>query len=264
MKRTVVSLLYASMLLTSACAAVATNAPAPGTATVTPTQPTATPTIEWFPASQTPTALAFPSPGPTPERKPGVGRLVLTDDFSDDAPWNPGISETAGITVSRNQLTLAAQPGVNAFRIRQGVTVNNFFAEITAQPSLRRNADEYGLLFRAPSSSGFYAYAVTCNGTSLAERVRFSKAFPLHDPVLSADVPVGPPGEVRLGVWASGTEFHFFLNGHYQFAVSDPTLKQGAIGVFAHATGSTPVTVLFSDLSVYNVSYIPPTATPTP
>ncbi len=264
MKRTVLSLLFAGIIFTSACAAVATDPPTQGAPTPTATQSTATPTIVWFPASQTPTAMALASPGATPERKPGIGRLVLADDFSDDAPWNPGTSETAGIAVSRNQLTLAAQPGVNAFRIRQGLTVNNFYAEITAQPSLCRNADEYGLLFRAPSSSGFYAYAVTCNGTSLAERVRFGKAFPLHDPVLSADAPGGPPGEVRLGVWASGTELHFFLNGHYQFAVSDPTLKQGAIGVFAHATGSTPVTVLFSDLSVYNVSYIPPTATPKP
>jgi hypothetical protein len=82
--------------------------------------------------------------------------------------------------------------------------------------------------------------------------------------VQSADVPLGAPGEVRLGVWASGTELRFFLNGHFQFGVSDPTLKQGSLGVFARAVGSTPVTVLFSDLSVYAVTYVPPTSTPAP
>ena len=264
MKRTVLLLLYATMILTSACAAVATNPPAPGMPTATATRPTTTPTIVWFPASETPTARAFASPGPTPERKPGVGRLLFSDDFSSASLWKPGVSEDAGIVIGRNQLTVAAQPGVSAFRIRQGPTLTNFYAEITARPSLCRDADEYGLLFRAPSSSGYYVYAVTCNGTSLAERIRFGRSFPLHNAVLSADVPVGPPGEVRLGVWVSGTEMHFFLNGHYQFRVSDPTLKQGSIGVFAHAVGSTPVTIIFSDLSVYDVTYIPPSPTATP
>ncbi len=262
MKRIVLSLLYASILFTSACAAVATNVPIQGIPTATATRSTATPTIVWFPPSQTPTAMALASPGPTPERKPGIGQLLLRDNFSEDSLWNPGTSETAGVALGHNELTLAAAAGLSTFRLRQGLSVSNFYAEITAEPSLCRNLDEYGLLFRAPSNSGYYAYAVTCNGTSLVERFRFSKPFPLHDPVRSADVPVGPPGEVRLGVWASGTEMHFFLNGHYQFAVSDPTLKQGAIGVFVRATGSTPVTVIFSNLSIYNVTYVSPTATP--
>ncbi|MGE5072754.1 MAG: hypothetical protein ACM3MF_04935 [Anaerolineae bacterium] len=264
MKRAILPLLYALMIVLSpACAAVATNAPIPSTPTATATAAIATPTIVWFPPSETPAVVDLPTAGPTPERKPGVGGLVLTDDFSSEKPWNPGLSEDAGIVISRNQLTLAAQPGVSAFRIRQGPSLTSFYAEITAQPSLCRDTDEYGLLFRAPSNSGYYVYALRCNGTSLAERVRLGKAFPLHDPVASADVPVGPPAEVRLGVWASGTELRFFLNGHYQFRVSDPTLKQGAVGVFAHAMGATPVTIIFSDLSVYNVTYIPP-ATPTP
>ncbi|HEX8993006.1 MAG TPA: hypothetical protein VF784_15095 [Anaerolineales bacterium] len=231
--------------------------PIPATAT----QPSPTPTIVWFPASATPTAQFLPTPGPTPERKPGVGQLVLADDFSSAKPWG---SEDSSVDVSRHHLTLAAQPGVNAFRLRQGPTLTSFFAEITAEPSLCRDGDQYGLLFRAPSASGYYAYAVACNGTSLAGRMRLGRWFPLHDPVRSADVPLGAPGQVRLGVWASGTEMHFFLNGHYQFGISDPTLKSGAIGVFAQAVAGTPVTVTFSDLSIYDVTYVPPTATPTP
>ncbi len=264
MKHIVSSVLQALIVLvTSACAAVATNVPIQSTATPTATQPTATPTIVWFPPSETPTAQSLPTLGPTPERKPGIGRLLLGDDFSAATPWSPGVSKDAGIALGENQLTIAVQPGVNAFRVRQGPWLTSFYAEITARPSLCRSADEYGLLFRAPSNSGYYAYAVRCDGTSLAERVRFGRSYPLHDPMLSADVPLGAPGEVRLGVWASGTEMRFFLNGHYQFSVSDPTLKQGSIGVFAHAVGATPVTIVFSDLSVYSVTYIPPAA-PTP
>ena len=189
---------------------------------------------------------------------------MLTDDFSSAKPWGPAVSEDGSVDVSGHRLTIAAQPGVNVFRLRQGPMVTNFFAEITAQPSLCRGGDEYGLLFRAPSTSGYYAYALACNGTSLAGRMRLGRWFPLHDPVPSADVPLGAPGQVRLGVWASGTEMHFFLNGHYQFGMSDPTLKFGAIGVFAQSAAGTPVTVTFSDLSVYNVTYVSPTFTPRP
>ncbi len=265
MKRTVLSMLLGCLILTaSACAAIATDAPIAVPPSATATRPTSTPTIVWFPASQTPTAPAFATQAPTPERKPDVGPVVLADDFSSAKPWNPGVSEDASILLGQGQLTIATQPGVNAYRVRQGPTLTDFYAEITARPSLCRGDDEYGLLFRAPTNVAYYAFALTCNGTSHAERIRLGRPLPLHDPVASADVPLGAPGEARLGVWVGGSEMRFFLNGHYQFSVTDPTLKAGAVGVFARSVGTTPVTVTFSDLQVYIVAYIPPSATPTP
>jgi hypothetical protein len=190
--------------------------------------------------------------------------LLLTDHFTSAELWNPGTSEEAGIEVSRGRLTIAAQPGVNAFRLRKEPVLGAFYAEITARPSLCRDADEYGLLFRAPSNAAYYRFTLTCNGRARTDRVRMGKAYPLHEAILSADVPPGAPGEVRLGVWASGPDLRFFLNGRYQFSVNDPTLKSGAIGAFARSVGQTPVTVTFSDLSIYSVTYAPPTATATP
>ncbi len=268
MKRISLFILLGLMTFAFSACAAAIGAPiqtvVPATAPATATEPSPTATIVWFPASATPTVQDFPTPGPTPERKPGIGPLVFTDDFSSAKPWNPAVSEDASIDVSRNRLTIAAQPGVNAYRVRQGPTLTDFYAEITARPSLCRAGDEYGLLFRAPSNTGFYTFTLSCNGTASAERVRLGKPFPLHDPVPSADVPLGAPGEVRLGVWVSGPEMHFFLNGQYQFRASDPSLKLGALGVFVRAVANTPVTVVFSDLSVYDVTYVAPTATATP
>lgn len=264
MKRISFYIILGWLVLTlAACAAVA-EPPTVVISAATPTQPTVTPTIVWFPPSETPTAQPLSTTGPTPERKPGVGFQLLSDDFSVPNPWNPGASEEASLTIGSNRLTIAAQPGVNAFRVRQGPTLTNFYAEITARPSLCRGADEYGLLFRAPSNSTYYAFSVTCQGTAIAERVRLGKEYPLHEPVPSADVPFGPPGEVRLGVWASGADMRFFLNDRYQFSVNDPTLKAGAIGAFARSNSTTPITVIFSDLSVYDVTYIAPSATPRP
>ncbi len=75
---------------------------------------------------------------------------------------------------------------------------------------------------------------------------------------------MGAPGEVRLGIWAAGSEFRFFLNGRYQFTADDKSYASGGLGVFAYPAGSTPVTVTFSDLAVYAVTYSASAAAPTP
>jgi hypothetical protein len=230
--------------------------------TGTPVPPTAT--IVWFPATETPTPQPVVTQPPTPERKPGVGDLSVSDDFSSPTLWNPAVSEDASIALDRNHLTIALQPGISAFRVRKGPVLTDFYAELTARPSLCRDADQYGILFRAPSNAAYYAFVLSCNGTAWAERVRFNRSYSLHPAVPSADVPMGAPGEVRLGVWVSGSEMRFFLNGHYQFSATDPSYKSGAVGAFARSLGKTPVTVLFSDLAIYDVFYSQPPGTATP
>jgi len=223
-----------------------------------------TPTIVWFPPSETPTPQPVVTKAPTPERQPGIGSLLFADNFSAGNLWNPAVSDEASVDVTRNRLAIAVQPGVNAYRIRQGPVLTNFYAEITARPSLCRDNDAYGLLFRAPNNVAYYAFVLSCNGTARAERVRFDRSYPLHPATPSADVPVGAPGEVRLGVWVSGSDMRFFLNGRYQFGTNDSAYKSGAVGAFARSTGATPVTILFSELSVYDVTYLSPTDTPAP
>ncbi len=264
MKRTLPLMLLGCLMLgLTACGpAEDVSVPAGGAATSSPATPT--PTIDWFPASPTPTTPVLPTIQPTPERKPGIGRQLFADDFSEAGFWNPAISEDATISIGDNRMTIAVGPGVNAYRLRQTPTLADFYAEITARPSLCRDADDYGMLFRAPNNVAFYSFALSCNGTARLERVRLGRPYPIHEAIPSADVPAGAPGEVRLGVWVSGSDMRFFLNGRYQFSASDATYASGAIGAFAHSSADTPVTVTFSDLSVYAVSYASPTATPTP
>ena len=264
MKRIAYSMVLGSLLLvSSACAALPENVVTePPPATFTPVPPTAT--IDWFPATETPTPQYVATRAPTPERKPGVGKLLLTDNFTSGDPWNPGASEDASVEVGLGRLTIAAQPGVNAFRIRTGPVLTAFYAEMTARPSLCRGRDEYGMLFRAPNNVAYYTFTLSCDGTARVDRVRSGRLYTLKAPIASADVPQGAPGVVRMGVWASGSDLRFFLNGRYQFGISDPTLKSGAVGAFARSTGQTPVTITFSELAVYSVTYTAPTATPTP
>jgi hypothetical protein len=111
--------------------------------------------------------------------------------------------------------------------------------------------------------SSFYRFVLACNGQIRAERITGGTKLPIHEPVLSGDAP-GAPGEVRIGIWAVGNDMRLFLNGRYQLSVSDPSFKTGALGTYVRSTGDTPVTVIFSDLTVYEVNYIPPTKTPIP
>jgi hypothetical protein len=233
-----------------------TETPAP-TGTPRPTE-----TIVWFPPSATATQLSVPTYTGTPEMSPGIGRLTLEDDFSDDEVWDTATSDSGSAAISRNRLTLGVQPGYYLASMRRELPLSDFYAEITARPSLCRGEDNYGLVVRGVGSS-FYRFVLACNGQIRAERITGGTRLPIHEPVPSGDAP-GAPGEVRMGIWAVGSEMRLFLNGRYQFSVTEGTFPSGALGVFVRSSGETPVTVTFSDLAVYDVDYTLPTKTPIP
>ena len=237
--------------------------PIPPTKTPIPSEtPTPTETIVWFPPSATATQLAVPTYTGTPDMSPGIGSLTLEDDFSDDSVWDTAQSEDASAAISRNRLTLVVKSGYYLASMRRELPLSDFYAEITARPSLCRGEDNYGVVVRGVGSS-FYRFALACNGQIRAERITGGTKLTIQEPIPSGDAP-GAPGEVRIGVWAVGSEMRLFLNGRYQFSLRDPSFPIGAFGVFVRSTGETPVTVTFSDLAVYEVDYIPPTKTPLP
>ncbi|MBM3181574.1 MAG: hypothetical protein FJZ86_14675 [Chloroflexi bacterium] len=225
--------------------------------------PLPTATINWFPASATPTLQVLSTQPPTPEMRPGIGDEIISDDFSDPSLWNISASNQASADIKNNRLTLSVQSQVFMLSLRQDLILDNYYAEITARPSLCRNEDNYGLLVRA-STINYYRFALACNGTVRAERISGGTRLVLQQPLASGDVPPGAPGEVRIGVWAVGKEMRLFLNGRFQFSLIDPSFKNGTLGVFVRAAGNTAAVVSFSDLSIQSVDYIPPTATPLP
>jgi len=65
-------------------------------------------------------------------------------------------------------------------------------------------------------------------------------------------------------MWAVGSELRLFLNGRYQFSISDPSYPSGTLGIFVNSSGENPVVVSFSDLEIQSVDYVLPTKTPLP
>jgi len=191
---------------------------------------------------------------------PGIGKVILEDDFSDDSVWDTAISNHGSAAISRNRLTLAVQPGYYLASMRREVPLSDFYAEITAHPSLCRGEDNYGLIVRGVGSS-FYRFVLTCSRQIRAERITGGTKLLIYEQVPSGDAP-GPPGEVRIGIWAVGSDLRLFLNGRFQFSVIEKTFSIGALGVYVRSAGDTQVTVTFSELEVYDVNYIPPTPIP--
>ena len=194
---------------------------------------------------------------------PGIGSVTLSDDFSDESAWDIAVSDQGSAAISRNRLTLAAQPGIYLASLRRDITFGNFYAEVTAHTSLCRGQDNYGVIVRGVGSS-YYRFVLSCNGQARVERVTAGVKLPIHESVPSGDSPLGAPGEVRIGIWAVGSEMRLFLNGRFQFSIADKSFPSGALGVFARSAGDTPVTVTFSDLTVYDVEDVFPTRTPSP
>ena len=236
----------------------------PPTETALPTDtPPPTATIVWFPPSATPTLKALPTNTPLPEMSPGIGSVIFNDDFSNDSAWDTATSDQGTAAISRERLTLAAQPGVYLVSMNREAILGDFYAEITARPSLCRGNDSYGIIVRSQGNS-FYRFTLTCNSMISMERIKNSVRLLMQEPTGSGDAPPGAPGEVRIGIWANGNEMRFFLNGRFQFSITDPSMPSGGFGVFARAEGDTPLSVIFSDFVVYGVSYTPPTNTPIP
>lgn len=250
----------ATTLLISSCATLdalnATSTPIVLTETPLPTA-----TIVWFPPSVTPSPQAFSTYPPTPEMRPGLGTTFLTDEFTDRSLWDIAASDQASAAIDNNQLTLGAQSKVYMISLRHELVLDDYYAEITARPNLCRADDSYGILVRA-NTLAYYRFALSCNGTIGAERRSVGTRQLLQAPLLSGDVPPGAPGEVRIGIWAVGNEMRLFLNGRYQFSISDSNYTSGTLGVFVNSAGDTPIIVSFSDLTVQKVNYTLPIKTP--
>ncbi len=238
--------------LLSGCFPTATLTPyAPATPTATGT---ATPTVIWFPPTETPTSMPTVIPSLTPELRPGVGSVLFSDNFELPTDWTLIETETSSISVADNELTaaLSREKGY-LYSIREGALFTNFYAEITANPNLCSGFDEYGLLVRYQSPGNFYRYSLSCNGQVRLDRVVGGIASSPQPWLVTTSVPTAAPSTSRLGVWVVGKEMRFFVNDQFQFSISDPSLPSGALGVFIRAGADSAVTVNFSDLVVYRI-----------
>jgi hypothetical protein len=240
----------------SACLAIPTYSPPSITATSpAPPTETVTPTIVWFPPTATSILVPTQAITPTVDVRPNIGDVIFEDDFTKPELWALAASDSGSVALGQQEITLAiSQPDIYLFSLRENPTLKNFYAEITASPSLCHKEDEYGLLFRITPALDFYRFSLSCEGAVRLDKYIGGKASSPYPKTFSGAVPPGAPSQSRLAVWVNGKEMHFFVNGEYQFTVNDPTIAEGSLGVFARSTKNSAITVSFSDLIVRQVT----------
>ncbi len=249
----------------SGCAGelLATAEPLP-TETPTATLPP-TATIQWFPNTPTPTSLPPLELQPTPEMRPGLGSLLLEDDFSTAGDWPTQKIDAGTVGLGASQLSIVvSQAKTSLASLRRSPEFDDFYLEVTVNPSLCGRDDRFGLLFRAQSEGDFYRLVSDCGGSLRLERVLGGSATVVQN--WTATILIRPPLSFKLGVWVYRKEIRVFVNDTFQFSASDPMLASGRVGFYARAEGKESLSVSFSGLKVYalEAGSIPPTATITP
>jgi hypothetical protein len=241
-------------ILCCACIATPISTPIP-TDTQSPPTATTTPTIIWFPPTATSTPYPTPIITPTVDMRPNFGEILFEDDFSDAKAWTLNQSPSGSVALGKNELTIAiGETNAYMFSIREDPIYSDFYLEITAEPNLCKDLDEYGVLFRVSPTIDYYRFSLSCNGQVRLDRVKGGQASSPQPWLLSGAVPPGAPSTSRIGISAIGTEMSFFVNGQYQFSIHDPLLASGGVGVFARSTNKMAVTVNFSNLVIYEVN----------
>ncbi len=250
MRNTLLTLLAAALLLAGCIVPVAVE-PEPDV----PLEPTATATETpvWFPP--TPTASPFPTlaVSPTADMRPGIGQLLLEDDFSDPLFWPTSKSADGSVQVLNGRLSLVLNATRSyLFSTRNSPVFGDFYAEITATTNFCGTDDEYGLLVRALDGDHF-RFALSCDGRAKVDRFHNGSLSRQVGWISSGAIPSVAPGSSRLGVWAAGSQMHFFVNDMYLFSITDSLLFQGAVGAFVHTAGEGDASVTFRDLKVWQV-----------
>jgi hypothetical protein len=186
--------------------------------------------------------------------RPKTGKILLEDDFTDPTAWTLGLSDLGSVALGVNELTIAiGEANAYLYSLHEAPIFTDFYLEVTAEPNLCRNLDEYGVLIRVSPKTDYYRFSLSCNGQVRLDRVIGGQASSPQPWMMSGSVPPGAPSSSRIGISAQGSQMDFFVNGQYQFTIHDPMLTSGGVGVFARSTNNMAVTVNFSDLIVYEL-----------
>jgi hypothetical protein len=192
---------------------------------------------------------------PTPDLRPNVGEVLLTDDFSSQDEWALSSAEDYNVAIANQHLTLVlSRPEWFIFTTRLEPSLDDFYAEITASPNLCRGEDEYGMIVRTTYASVHYRFAISCDGRAKVTRVSHKSARVIVPWTTSQAVPAFAPSSSRLAVWANGKDIRFFINDEYLFSIVDTVLLEGTLGVFVRTAGDNPISVNFNDLVIRELS----------
>ena len=250
-------LFLAGLIWVTGCSSLIPS-PTPLPPTLTPTEIfTPTPTIDWFPATPTPTLIAASSPTPQPTleaQREGITALLIDDNFTDERLWTTPQGPGGNVAFGSENLTLAvARAETPLTSVSQHEHPANFYLEITVQTSLCQPQDETGLIFGRQSENDFYRLLINCAGEFRFELVQGGQRVVLRDWEDATRMALGLAATNRLGLWVNQGEFQLYINDVFQFSEGIARNRSGGLAVFARTVSGSAMTVKFSDLQIYQV-----------
>jgi hypothetical protein len=212
-----------------------------------------TSTIQWFPDTATPRPLSTPTVHPTINKKPDVGKVILSDVFQDDSLWQTFRSDQGNAVIANEELTLAIQQSAVSIASYADITLeSDFYLSMDVTLSICSAAsDVYGISFRYGDKDNYDRWLINCLGQSRLERRYGGKMLPLVDWHSNSQIRPGAPQKYSLGIRVRGSSLRFFVNDTFLFEAEDNLLTGGLIGLLARSEAGAPITVSFSNLTVY-------------
>jgi hypothetical protein len=247
--------LLVAMILT---ACLRLEAPTPevspqATNTTEPTH-TETPTVVWFPPTETPAVTPTQEQTPTPDVLAELGEILYEDPFTSTEGWTLPQSGIGLVSIGNGELNIIINEPVGYLRTtREKPDLQEFFAEITISPILCSSRDEYGFLFSLYGGIQYYSFGLSCSGEVHLERYDNGSTTVLYPWARNASVPVGAPSVTRLAVLVVNETVHIYINGESLITIEGQLMTYGSFGVYARSVGDTAMTVSFSDFVIREV-----------
>ncbi len=243
-------------VLTSSCDILPAAPTLTQTATITQTG-IPTPTIDWFPATPTPTLQAITSPTPQPTRgglREGIVALIVDDDFTDQSLWETYQSSFGNAAFGAQNLTLAvSQENASLTSLSQHSLPSNFYLEVSIQTSLCQPSDQIGIIFWRQSQGEYYRLLVDNSGRYRLEVAQGGQNVVVHDWETANQMELATQATNRLGLYVNEGQFQLFINDAFQFSESIARDRDGGLEFFARTINGNAMTVRFSDLQIYQV-----------
>lgn len=252
-----VSIVLVMILFASACSQVIVEElPTATPMEIVDAEPS--PTIDWFPATATPTSQPVIGQTPTPitfDPTANLGEMLVEDDFSDPTLWKTSKSTAGNVVYGEGNLSLAVAGNKSSLNSLSPYALpQDFYLEMSVRVSLCQYGDQYGMLFWHINSGDSYRLSLTCDGRLRLELLAGNSGVVLQDWTYASKMMPGAPAEHLIGLWVKEGEIQVFINGTYQFSLKTRSDRAGGLGVFARAAGDTAMTVGFSGLKVFQVN----------
>jgi hypothetical protein len=218
---------------------------------------TPSPTIDWFPRTQTPTQApqVTPTQALTLTGLPSdIGEVLLIDDFSDTTLWTTSRTSDGNVVYGNNALSLAVSGNRGVLNsISQHLLPSNFYLQIVVDVALCSPGDQYGVIFWWKSPGESHRLMATCEGSLRLERLTGESGLALSDWQVGSRIRPGSPSTHTIALWANAGEIRVYVNNTYQFSAKTVAGLTGNLGVVARAGGTTAETVVFSQLEIYEL-----------